>query len=71
VTETTGSMQVDEAWLTRGLRVTVGHRDHGGFLQPKHIVELRSIKQGIDQWQFRGARIAENILAAFAFQDIE
>ena len=71
VAEPAGGVQVHEAGLAGGLRVAVGHRHDAGLLQAEHVVEPRAVGQGIDQRQFRGARITEDVLAAFTLQDVE
>ena len=55
---TSGRMQVDEAGLARGLRVTVGHAHDHGFLQAQHVAKVgREIQE---QRQFGGTGVAED-----------
>src|SRR5215470_4406391 len=33
-------MQIDEAGIAGGLRVPVGHADHGSLLQAQHVIDI-------------------------------
>ena len=62
-------MQVDEAGVARGLRIAVGHADHGGFLQAQHIVDV--VGPVAEERQFGRAGIAEHLLDAERAQQVE
>ena len=64
-------MQVDDRELAGGLRVAVRHRHHGGFLQAEHVTHLVVDRERVHQRQFGGARIAEQHLDAFLFEQLQ
>ena len=62
-------MQIDEAGVAGGLRVAVGHADHGGFLQAQHVVDI--VGPVAEERQFGRAGIAEHLSDAERAQQIE
>ena len=62
-------MQIDEAGVAGGLRVAVGHADHGGFLQAQHVVDV--VGPVAQERQFGRAGIAEHFFDAERAQQIE
>ena len=57
--------------LAGGLRIAVGHRHDGGFLQPQHIADLVLGREGIHQRQLGRAGIAEDDLDALLLEQFE
>jgi hypothetical protein len=53
-------MQIDEAGVAGGLRVTVSHADDGGFLQAQHVVDV--VGPVAQERQFGRTGIAEHLL---------
>ena len=64
-------MQVDHRELAGRLRIAVRHRHDGSFLQAEDVTNLVLGRERIHQRQLGGAGIAEQILHAFLFQEIE
>jgi hypothetical protein len=69
--EPAGGVKIDKAGPAGRLRIAVGHRHHARLLQAPDVTDVGGIDQRVDQRQFGGAGIAENIPHAFAAQHIE
>jgi hypothetical protein len=65
------AVKIDKAGPAGHLRMAVGHRHHARLLQAPDVTDVGGIDQRVDQRQFGGAGIAENIPHAFAAQHIE
>ena len=68
VTEAAGGMQVDHAGLARGLGIAVGHGHHAGFLQAHDVADVLAPDEGVDERQFGGTGIAEDVLDPLGFE---
>ena len=55
-------MQIDKTGMAGGLRVAVGHADHGCFLQAQHVVDI--VRPVREKRQFGRAGIAEHFFDA-------
>jgi hypothetical protein len=62
-------MQIDEAGIAGCLRITVGHADHGGFLQAEHIFDV--LGPVAQKRQFGRAGIAEHLVDAEGAEQAE
>jgi len=69
VADAGGGMQIDKTGIAGGLRVAIGHADHGCFLQPQHIVDIPGPVG--EERQFGRAGIAEHFLDAERAQEVE
>ncbi len=69
VADACARMQIDESGIARGLRITVGHADDGGFLQAQHIIDV--IGPVGEERQFGRAGIAEHFFDAEGAQQVE
>ena len=69
VADTGRRMQIDEAGVAGGLRVTIGHADHRRFLQAKHIVDI--VGPIAEERQFGRAGIAEHLGDTERAQQVE
>ncbi len=64
-----GRMQIDEAGVAGGLGVTVGHADHGSFLQAQHVIDI--VRPVAQERQFGRAGIAEHLADAEGPQQVQ
>ena len=64
-----GRMQIDKAGVAGGLRIAVGHADHGSFLQAQHVVDI--VRPVGEKRQFGRAGIAEHFFDAERSQQVE
>ncbi len=71
VAESRRNVDADARQFSRRLRVAVGHRHHGCFLQPENVAQLRFDRERIHQRQLRRSGISEDILDAFLLQKLE
>ncbi len=55
-------VKIDEGRLAGHLVVAVGHGNDEAFVQPHDRLNLRSAGQGVEEANFRGARIREDVL---------
>ena len=69
--EAAGGMQIDDPGLARSLGVAVRHCHDAGLLQAEHVVDALAADQGVDQRQFGGTGIAEDVLDALGLQGFE
>ncbi len=69
IAESGRRMQIDEPGIAGGLRIAVGHADHGGFLQAQHIVDV--VRPVAQERQFGRAGIAEHFFDAECAQQVE
>jgi membrane protein implicated in regulation of membrane protease activity len=47
ITETTGSVKIDDAWPARCLSVTIGHGDRTRLLQCADVVDVAGLDQRV------------------------
>jgi hypothetical protein len=68
IAEAGRDVKIDHGELAGGLRVAVGHADHGRFLQAEHVAQLVVDRERVHQRQFGGAGIAEQNLDALLLE---
>ena len=69
VREAGRNVDVGDADLSRRLRVAVGRRDRGGFLEPQHVLEP-GVGQRVEERQLGRAGVAEEIADPGGSQDL-
>ena len=63
-------MEVDHPHRVGRERVGIGHGDRYRFLQAEHVVDVRVVVQAVDNREFGGPRIAEDVADPFRHEGL-